>query len=423
PGGADLPGQPPGGADLPGQPPGGADLPGQPPGDATLRRLLDLALSVAAEPRPERVLRTILDAARDVTGAGYAAVGVPDGGGGFALFLTSGVDARTWAAIGALPRQHGLLGVLLREPRSVRLADVRRDPRFVGWPAAHPDMGAFLGVPVIAGGEILAELYLADKSTGAEFTLADQSLVETIAAHAALAIANAQRLDRSRELAAAQERARLARDLHDSVTQTLFGLTLASASMRALAADAGPGLREQIDRVGAIGSSALEQMRDLVETLRPGDVDRDDLPTALRKRIALVRRSHAVPIRFTVDGTSSVPPAIAHELQNIAGEAIANAVNHAAASGVDVTLQLTDELVRLTVADDGTGFDVPATRRTSRRLGLTSMAERSALIGGRLTIDSAPGRGTRVRVAVGLCPDRPARPADVAGPAPAGERA
>ena len=122
------------------------------PESTALRRLLDVALALGAERRTEPVLRVILEAARDLAGARYAAIGVPDGAGGFGLFLTAGVDAGTWAAIGTLPRTHGLLGALLSGPGSIRLPDIRTDARFVGWPEHHPDMSAFLGVPIAAGG-------------------------------------------------------------------------------------------------------------------------------------------------------------------------------------------------------------------------------------------------------------------------------
>ncbi|MFL6076721.1 MAG: GAF domain-containing protein, partial [Mycobacteriales bacterium] len=196
---------------------------------AALHRLLDVALAVAAERRTEPVLRTVLDAARDLAGARYAAIGVPDGDGGFATFLTVGIDSETWDRIGTLPRTHGLLGAVLRDGAPIRLDDLRQDPRYGGWwPKAHPRMTAFLGVPIITGGEILAELYLADKaaeSGGTTFTDTDQRYVETLAGQAALALVNAQRHERARELSVAAERTRLARDLHDSLTQTLFSLT------------------------------------------------------------------------------------------------------------------------------------------------------------------------------------------------------
>ncbi|MGH3775401.1 MAG: GAF domain-containing protein [Pseudonocardiaceae bacterium] len=146
---------------------------------SALRRLLDVVGQLGAERRSEQVLRSILDGARDLAGARYAAVGVPDGDGGFALFLTAGVDAATWDRIGSLPRTHGLLGALLKEPAVIRRADIRADPRFRYYPHAHPDMRSFLGVPIMAGGEVVAALYLAEKVGGDPFTEADQRLVRT----------------------------------------------------------------------------------------------------------------------------------------------------------------------------------------------------------------------------------------------------
>ena len=369
-----------------------------------LRRLLDVALALGAERRTEPVLRVILDAARDLAGARYAAIGVPDGAGGFGLFLTAGVDAETWARIGTLPRTHGLLGALLSSTETIRLADIRTDPRFLGWPPAHPDMGAFLGVPIVAGGEVLAELFLAEKADGGEFTDADQALVETLAAHAALAVVNAQRTERARELSVAAERARLARELHDSVTQTLFSLTLATESAAALAGDADPKLLDQLDQVRGLAEAGLAEMRGLVETLRPVDVDADGLAGALRKRIELLRRVHDVRLSLRTRGPVRLQDrTVEREVLRIAGEALANALRHASARSVEVSLD-TGDPVRLIVADDGSGFDLPATLRDSHRLGLTSMRERADALGGTLEIVTAPGAGTRVELEVpGAC--------------------
>ncbi len=101
---------------------------------AVLRRLLDIALALGGVRRTDAVLQTILDAARELTGARYAAVGVPDGEGGFALFLTAGVDPPTWEAIGALPRTHGLLGAMLGDPEPIRLADIPETPASAAGP-------------------------------------------------------------------------------------------------------------------------------------------------------------------------------------------------------------------------------------------------------------------------------------------------
>jgi signal transduction histidine kinase len=288
----------------------------------TLRRLLDIALALGAERRTEPVLRRILAAARELAGARYAAIGVPDGDGGFALFLTSGMDAQTWDRIGALPRTHGVLGALLASSEVIRTPDITADPRFGYYPRHHPDMRSFLGVPIVAGGEVLAELYLAEKQGAPEFTQDDERVVGMLAAHAALAVATAQRTERSRELSVAAERNRLARDLHDSITQTVFSLSLAAESAAAVRCSDPAALAAQLDRVRLLSGTALEELRSLVETLRPPDVDAEGLAAALRKRVALLRRVHDVPIELTVRGAARRPGAtVEREALRVANEA------------------------------------------------------------------------------------------------------
>ncbi|MGI8799554.1 MAG: GAF domain-containing sensor histidine kinase [Pseudonocardia sp.] len=376
---------------------------------ATLRRLLDVVARLGAQRRSEPVLRAILEAARDLAAARYAAIGVPDGDGGFALFLTSGVDAATWDRIGALPRTHGLLGALLEETSAIRLADIRADPRFWGYPPAHPAMSSFLGVPIMAGGEIVAELYLANKIGAAVFGEDDQRVVETLAGHAALALVTAQHQERLRELSVVAERTRIARDLHDSVTQTMFSLSLAAETTATLAgASTDPRVSEQLGRVRELATQALDELHALVEVLRPPDLDRDGLVDALRKRVALLRAVHDVPVELDVrvigsTGAGAGPGAgpVAAEVLKVANEAIANALRHAAPSLVRVELEVDGEAVRLRVSDDGTGFDLAETVRSTRRLGLVGMRERAAALGGSLRVDTAPGAGTTVVLEAG----------------------
>jgi signal transduction histidine kinase len=362
-----------------------------------LRRLLDVALALGAERRTEPAMRTVLEAARELSGARYAAIGVPDGDGGFALFLTSGVDAATWDRIGALPRTHGVLGALLCYPETIRLEDITRHPRFGWYPKHHPVMRSFLGVPISAGGRILAELYLADKTNGEQFTDSDQRLVEMLAAHAALAVVNAQLHERGRELSIVEERTRIARDLHDSVTQTLFSLTLVTESAATLAGGArDERLHTQLDQVRTLSRAALEEMRTLVETLRGSDLDREGLDVTIRKRVDLLRAVHDVPIELEVKGAVRRPPAVAREVLKIANEALANALQHGGASKISLALDGTGGRLRLVVTDDGAGFDLVETVRHSRRMGLASMRERADALGGTLRIDTAPGAGTTV---------------------------
>ena len=206
-----------------------------------LRRLLDVALALGAERRTEPVLRVILDAARDLAGARYAALGVPDGAGGYSLFLTAGVDAATWArdrraAAHARPARRAA-GVPALDParRHPRRPPV---PRLAGRAPGHAvRSSACRSWPAGRCSPSSSWPTRPDRTADpGQFTEADQRLIETLSAHAALAVANAQRTERARELSVAEERARLARELHDSVTQTLFSLTLAAESAAALAA-------------------------------------------------------------------------------------------------------------------------------------------------------------------------------------------
>ena len=386
---------------------------------ATLRRVLDVVLRLGAERRVEPVLRQVVDAARELTGAGYAAIGVPDGAGGFERFLTAGVDAATWSRIGALPRTHGLLGAVLCEPRALRLADIRADPRFRGYPAAHPDMGAFLAVPILAGAEVVAEIFLTNPAGEPEFPDAALRLVEALAGHAALAVVTAQRQERLRELSIVAERTRIARELHDSVTQTLFSLSLAADTAAALAAKLPPpaaasdaltapslasseGLIGQLDRVRSLAQLGLDELRELVDTLRPAELGRDGLASALRTRVDLLRAVHGTPIALRTRVTRPVDEALGRELLKIANEALGNALRHAGDARTSVELEVDAEAARLVVSDDGVGFDLPGTLRASRRLGLTSMRERAEALGGSLRIDTAPGAGTAVTLEVPL---------------------
>src|ERR1044071_7626224 len=143
--------------------------------EARLRRLLNVGRSLISELEPEAVLQRLLDVARELTGARYAAIGVLDERREqLERFLTTGVDDETHRAIGDLPRGRGVLGVLISDPQPLRLADVGSHPQSYGFPLAHPAMTTFLGVPLIIDGQAWGNLYLAEKRGGGEFTEDDE---------------------------------------------------------------------------------------------------------------------------------------------------------------------------------------------------------------------------------------------------------
>ncbi|MBA3748145.1 MAG: GAF domain-containing protein, partial [Solirubrobacterales bacterium] len=312
--------------------------------------LSDAVLAIAAEHAVEPVLQKLVDAARELAGARYAAIGVPDGDGGFGRFITSGMSDELIASLGELPRQHGLLGAMLESPEPYRTADIRDDPRFRGWwPSTHPSMSSFLGVPIISGrGDIAGAFYLTDKEGAAEFSDADQGLIETFAAHAALALENARLHERSRELSIVEERNRLARELHDAVTQKLFGVVLAAESGAALLERDVDGAGTQLALVRDLAREAMEELRSVIVHLRPAALESQGLAEALAKHVEVLRRVHRRKIELEVDGEAPVAAAIEGDVFRIAQEALHNALRHARAERIDVALRCATDGIELT---------------------------------------------------------------------------
>ncbi len=202
-----------------------------------LRSLIEVGRSVVAERDLATVLERVVEVARELTGARYAALGVVnDDRTGLEQFITRGIDERTRSKIGELPHGRGVLGLLIDNPRPLRLDDVSRHPRSYGFPPAHPPMRTFLGVPIVIRGRAFGNLYLTEKQGGA-FDEADEQATIILAEWAAIAIDNAKsvaedRLKGSIE-ASERERGRWARELHDETLQALGALrVLLSAALR-----------------------------------------------------------------------------------------------------------------------------------------------------------------------------------------------
>ncbi|AJC59275.1 GAF domain-containing sensor histidine kinase [Streptomyces noursei] len=362
-----------------------------------------LAMSRHLEVRD--VLKTIVASARELLDAEYAALGVPDDHGGFAQFVVDGVSAEQWKAIGPLPRQHGILAAMLHNATPERLADVREDPRFGGWPAAHPDMSDFLGLPVADGDEILGALFLANKrcpkpTGGCGFTEEDERLLGILAQHAAIALTNARLYERSRELTIAGERARLAHELHDAVSQKLFSLRLTAQAATALVDRDPARAKDELHQVAALAAEAADELRAAVVELRPAALDEDGLVATLRSQIQVLDRAHSARVTFTAQGVRALPSAQEEAMLRVAQEALHNALRHSGAERVEVSLGRAGQGALLKIADNGRGFDTRVVRRAGRHLGLVSMRDRAGGVGGKLTVESEPGKGTTVEMEV-----------------------
>ncbi|MFE5191778.1 GAF domain-containing sensor histidine kinase [Streptomyces sp. NPDC056628] len=351
------------------------------------------------------VLKTIVASARELLDAQYAALGVPDDHGGFAQFVVDGVSDEQWKAIGPLPRQHGILAAMLQEAKAERLADVRKDPRFEGWPSAHPDMSDFLGLPIRDGDEVIGALFLANKNCpqaygGCGFTADDEELLAILAQHAAIALTNARLYERSRELTIAEERSRLAHELHDAVSQKLFSLRLTAQAATALIDRDPARAKGELHQVAALAAEAADELRAAVVELRPAALDEDGLVATLRTQIQVLDRAHNARVTFAGRGVRALPSAQEEALLRVAQEALHNALRHSGAEHVDVTLDRRGSGAVLRVTDDGSGFDPRTVRRAGRHLGLVSMRDRASGVGGTLTVESAPEKGTTIEMEV-----------------------
>src|SRR3984885_15001215 len=364
-----------------------------------LYQVSQAVLSVTRQMSVRDVLQVIVRSARSLVGARYAALGVPDEGDSFAEFVVDGISPAEQQAIGPLPRRHGMLGVLLTQGKPERLADIRDDPRFWGWPSAHPQMSHFLGVPVRDGDQVLGIIFAANKTSAAAagrgFTERDEEILSLFAAHAAIALTNARLYERSRELSVLEERARLARELHDAVSQRLFSIRAHTRAAEMLIAKDPVRAAAELHAIAELGAQAHGELRAVIDGLAPPELD--GLADSLRRYAQLAARAHGITVRVTAAEVPELEPKAQAAAFRVVQEALHNALRHSGATEVSVTLSRTRRRVLLEVADNGTGFDPGL---ASGGLGLTSMRERAAAAGGTLRVSSTLGAGTKVRMEV-----------------------
>jgi signal transduction histidine kinase len=258
---------------------------------------------------------------------------------------------------------------------------------------------ALLAVPLTVKGEVYGGLVLY-YSEPRPISEEEISLAVAFGDQAALAIENARLHEQVKEAAVKEERARLARELHDSVTQALFSMTLlAEAGHRLAGAGAQRRVQAYLERLGEMSHQSLKEMRLLLHELRPPALEQQGLVGALQQRLDAVEARAGVDARLLVEGTSRIARPVEEALYRIAEQALNNALQHAAATSVTVRVQGDRHRIVLEVVDDGQGFD-PEVAGERGGQGLVGMRERVAGVGGELTVFSGPGQGTRVRVEV-----------------------
>jgi len=296
------------------------------------------------------------------------------------------------------PLTTGLLGRTYRVGKTVRVDDVLRDPDYHVY--TMTETRSELCVPIVTGGHVRAVLNLESRRVGA-FTDEDVGVLETAADVLASATENARLYQRAQEAAVLEERGRLARDLHDSISQQLFSMTLTAQAARAQIAKNPDRSAAQLERLQETAAAALAEMRALIFQLRPPGLSEQGLVVALQQHVTALGRREGLTVELNVTGDERYARGAEQAIYRIVQESLNNIVKHAGACDVTITIDLQPEQLCLRVADDGKGFDPSSENYLSNRhLGLTSMRERAAELGGALELRSRPGEGTEVIVVV-----------------------
>ncbi len=386
-----------------------------------LHALLDAVLLVESGLELDGVLRRIVEAGCLLTDARYGALGVIDADGThLERFIHVGMDAATADRIGHLPEGRGVLGHLIVDAKPLRLDDLADHPASVGFPPGHPPMRSFLGVPLLVHGDVYGNLYLTEKQGGQAFTDLDEALVVALAGAAGIAVENARLHQRLADLALVDERERIARDLHDTVIQRLFGVGLQLQSIVPLVSTEGIGQRI-VDAVGEL-DEVIRQVRTTIFALDVPAPARGGLRAQVLDVCAQATRSLGFDpeVRFRGPVDRLVPAPVVPELLAALREALANVARHAHASRVEVEVEVTVEqpgqataepvataepgdsaaepvttaaMVRLEIRDDGIG--PPVVHRHPAGRGLDNLANRAAALGGSFTLAAHPAGGAR----------------------------
>jgi signal transduction histidine kinase len=374
--------------------------------DSIEKRLLTLdaaILAITADLSLSETLKQIVTAAAELADAQYGALGVPNETGEMLIeFVVTGLSEEAQTRISHRPRGHGILGLIMREGQSLRLRNLQDHPKSVGFPAHHPPMTSFLGVPILYKGKSLGNLYLTNKRGALEFTEADQRLIEQLAAHAAIAIANARLHEKVQQLRVLEERQRIGMDLHDGIIQSIYAVGLNLEYVNSLLADGEvAGVRERVTQAIEALNATIRDIRAYILDLRPRRFDGNDLIAGLQQLLVEFKANTLMGVEFHAEAGAdrALTPEARLALFHIVQEALSNAARHSRATRVEVSLLEHAERVELSLKDNGRGFDVNSAERRVGH-GLLNMQDRVRAINGQLTIDSQPEAGTEVRVTV-----------------------
>jgi signal transduction histidine kinase len=363
-----------------------------------LRRLMGAVLMITVDVELPDLLRHLVEEARTLVGARYAALGVLNPARtGLEQFVTVGLNQAEEAQIGDRPVGRGVLGLLITDPAPLRLSHLEEHPGRYGFPANHPPMTSFLGVPVRVRDDVYGNLYLTDKEGEGAFTDEDEALAEALALAAGIAIENTRLNDRVRVMSVLDDRDRIARDLHDRVIQRVYAV-----GMHLQGATRLPERDQVIERV----ERAIDDLDLTIVEIRSAifELSEAALPGGLRQAVLQLAEEFAdtlgarPEVRFEGAVDNAIPQHLGDHVLAVVREGLTNAGKHAQASRYEVTLAVTDRVV-IALLDNGSGIELPL---SNPGLGLNNLRDRAEKLGGTFEIRPRDGGGTGLFWAVPL---------------------
>jgi signal transduction histidine kinase len=364
------------------------------------------AADILASSTGVEALEHLADTACRIVGARYAAIGVANADGtALDEFVVSGMTDEAKRLIPEKPKGIGVLGILIHRQSPLRLDSISEHPSSVGFPPNHPPMTSFLGVPLCHGGICLGSLYLTDKLGG--FSEEDEVLIDALRLQLCVGIRNLQMLRRQQALsqrlitAQEEERKATAADLHDSLTQLVFAAQAHLDSYRARTA-ALPD--SDLDLAIKYLRDAGVECRTLIKRMRVLELEDLGFVAAIGQLIDEEQaRAGWDRTNFTTNvHDEDLHAMLAASIYRLVQEALNNIRKHAKATAVDISVEQVVEngrsSVKLSILDNGTGFDVNAVNQSFEHIGLQSMRERTQLFGGTFRIESERGNGTIIRI-------------------------
>ncbi len=359
--------------------------------------LHNASLELVKDVSLDRLLERIAAVACEQADARYAALGVLDDSGKLVKFISVGMTDQEIKRIAHPPVGKGLIGELMNTEAPLRVPVIQEHPHSVGFPAHHPKMVSFLGVPIRAANRQLGQIYLTEKIDAPEFTADDEKIIQMLAAYAAAAIQNARLHENTHRLAVLEERERIGMDLHDGIIQSIYGVGLslegALHSVEEDPADAKKRISHSIEAL----NQAIRDLRAYILDLRPRQMGSDGLMSGL-KRLATEFRANSLTEVVLIGPENELldlSPSKSLALFHICQETLANAAKHVKAKKVEIALWSTEDRVLMEIHDDGRGFDM-GTKSMNIGHGLANMQTRAQSAGGDVDISSAPDEGTTV---------------------------